>query len=169
MSPLLTRAGQIAGLDTSPLLRLRLMSESLLTIIFHRLDHIWVYEHDYRDLGGAELRTLLAQRKAFEHCVSGVLVEAVYQGALQTTETRLATLQFLNLHNHTYQWVRPHGPWSPAFLSRECCSTFFRGFGAPESVVREVETRAQVFKHLHTELPLDPEADWIPVPAGTDV
>ncbi|MFF3149467.1 TetR/AcrR family transcriptional regulator, partial [Streptomyces sp. NPDC057927] len=59
MRPLLSRARQIAELDEDPLLRLRLLSESLLTIIFRRLDHIWVYEHDYRSLSGDELETLL--------------------------------------------------------------------------------------------------------------
>ncbi len=38
--PLLSRARQIADLDMSPLLRLRLLSESLLTVIFRRLDAV---------------------------------------------------------------------------------------------------------------------------------
>ncbi len=69
MDPLLSRAQQIAGLDADPLVRLRLLSESLLTIIFRRLDHIWVYEHDYRSLTGDYLKTLLGQRAEFEQLV----------------------------------------------------------------------------------------------------
>ncbi|RMB85112.1 TetR/AcrR family transcriptional regulator [Streptomyces shenzhenensis] len=166
MRPLLSRAREIAGLDEDPLLRLRLLSESLLTIIFRRLDHIWVYEHDYRSLSGDELQTLLGQRSDFEQLVSTLLMEAVERGTFQPFEPRLATLQFLNLHNHTYQWVRPDGPWDPAFLSRQYCATLFRGFGAAEGTLPDVEKRAAAFKRDRPELPLDPEAVWESVPVG---
>jgi AcrR family transcriptional regulator len=164
MGPLLERARQIAGLDTEPLLRLRLLSESLLTIIYRRLDHIWVYEHDYRSLSGTELETLLAQRSAFEEVVRGLLAEAARRGALRALEPRLATLQFLNLHNHTYQWVRPDGQWDPAFLSREYCATLLRGFGAAESALTELESEVARFKRERPDQPLDPEAHWRPEP-----
>jgi AcrR family transcriptional regulator len=166
MGPLLERARQIAGLETDPLLRLRLLSESLLTIIYHRLDHIWVYEHDYKSLSGKELEALLGQRAAFEQVVRGLLAEAARRGAFRALEPRLATLQFLNLHNHTYQWVRPDGQWDPAFLSREYCATLFRGFGAAEAALAEVEDSAARFKRERPGQPLDPEAAWRPEPAA---
>jgi len=166
MRPLLSRARQIAELDEGPLLRLRLLSESLLTIIFRRLDHIWVYEHDYRSLSCDELETLLGQRSDFEHLVSGLLAEAVDQGIFRALQPRLATLQFLNLHNHTYQWVRPEGQWDAAFLSREYCATLFRGFGASDIALPEVEERAAAFKRDRPDLPLDPEAEWQPGAVG---
>ncbi|MEV7981770.1 TetR/AcrR family transcriptional regulator [Streptomyces sp. NPDC086519] len=165
MGPLLARTRQIADLDTEPLLRLRLLSESLLTIIFRRLDHIWVYEHDYRSLSGDELKTLLGQRSDFEELISGLLSQAMEQGTFRTMSPRLATLQFLNLHNHTYQWVRPEGPWDAAFLSREYCATLFRGFGAPDHALPKVEELAEAFKRDRPGLALDPEAEWEPVPA----
>ncbi|MFJ1805835.1 MULTISPECIES: TetR/AcrR family transcriptional regulator [unclassified Streptomyces] len=160
MGPLLSRARQIADLDTDPLLRLRLLSESLLTIIFRRLDHIWVYEHDYRSLSGAELKILLGQRSDFEELISALLAEAVEQGTFRAMPPRLATLQFLNLHNHTYQWVRTDGPWDAAFLSGEYCATLFRGFGAPDHALPKLEERAEAFKRDRPDLPLDPEAGW---------
>jgi AcrR family transcriptional regulator len=166
MRPLLSRARQIAELDEDPLLRLRLLSESLLTIIFRRLDHIWVYEHDYRSLSGDELETLLGQRSDFENLVSGLLAEAVDQGIFRALQPRLATLQFLNLHNHTYQWVRPEGQWDAAFLSREYCATLFRGFGASDNALPDVEERAAAFKRDRPDLPLDPEAEWTPAAVG---
>ncbi|MFI6338923.1 TetR/AcrR family transcriptional regulator [Streptomyces sp. NPDC050535] len=166
MAPLLARARQIAAVDTDPLLRLRLLSESLLTIIFHRLDHIWVYEHDYRSLSGKELEILLGQRADFEHLITGLLTEAADQGSFRLAEPRLATLQFLNLHNHTYQWVKPGGRWDPAYLSREYCATLFRGFGASDSDLRDVEDRAATFGRDRPELPLDPEAAWEPAPVA---
>ncbi|MFD4508067.1 TetR/AcrR family transcriptional regulator [Streptomyces sp. NPDC058457] len=160
MGPLLSRARQIADLDMDPLLRLRLLSESLLTIIFRRLDHIWVYEHDYRSLSGDELKTLLAQRSDFEQLISDLLSQAMEQGVFRTMSPRLATLQFLNLHNHTYQWVKPDGQWDAQFLSHEYCATLFRGFGAPDHALPKVEEQAQEFKRDQPGLPLDPEAEW---------
>ncbi|MER5787323.1 TetR/AcrR family transcriptional regulator [Streptomyces hyaluromycini] len=160
MGPLLSRARQIADLDMDPLLRLRLLSESLLTIIFRRLDHIWVYEHDYRSLSGDELKTLLAQRSDFEQLISDLLSQAMEQGMFRTMSPRLATLQFLNLHNHTYQWVKPDGQWDAQFLSHEYCATLFRGFGAPDHALPKVEKQAQEFKRDRPGLPLDPEAEW---------
>ncbi|MEU6200765.1 TetR/AcrR family transcriptional regulator [Streptomyces sp. NPDC047061] len=160
MGPLLARARQIAELDAGPLLRLRLLSESLLTIIFRRLDHIWVYEHDYRSLSGEELKTLLGQRADFEQVVAGLLSEAMEQHVLRTMPARLATLQFLNLHNHTYQWVNPEGQWDAELLSREYCATLFRGFGAPDHALPKIEEQAEAFKQEHPGLSLDPETEW---------
>ncbi|MEV0634476.1 TetR/AcrR family transcriptional regulator [Streptomyces sp. NPDC050619] len=162
MGPLLARARQIAALDEEPLVRLRLLSESLLTIIYRRLDHIWVYEHDYRSLTGDYLQTLLRQRSDFEHLVMGLLTEAIEDGTFRAVEPRLATLQFLNLHNHTYQWVKPDGRWDAADLSREYCSTLFRGLAARVTALPDVEAQAARFKHDRTDLPLDPEAVWEP-------
>ncbi|MFJ9710340.1 TetR/AcrR family transcriptional regulator [Streptomyces sp. NPDC101234] len=166
LTPLLNRAREVAGLDESPLTRLRLLSESLLTIIFHRLDHIWVYEHEYRSLSGDELDTVLRQRTEFERLVAGILSEAAGQDMIRAVQPRLATLEFLNLHNHTYQWVRTDGSWDPAFLAREYCATLFRGFGAADHVLEAVEERAEAFKRERPGLPLDPEAVWGPVPVA---
>jgi AcrR family transcriptional regulator len=160
MTPLLSRAREISALDVDPLLRLRLLSEALLTTILRRLDHIWVYEHDYRSLTGDYLQTLLGQRSEFERLVRGLLTEAVGQGRFRAMPPRLATLQFLNLHNHTYQWVKPDGRWDAAELSREYCGTLLRGFGAPGAVLPDVEEAADAFKRDRPELPLDPEAEW---------
>lgn len=163
MTPLLSRAREIAALESPPLVRLRLLSESLLTIIFRRLDHIRVYEHDYRNLTGVPLRALLDQRAAFERVVTSLLTEAIEQGDCSATDPRLVTLQFLNLHNHTYQWAKPGGRWDAARLSREYCHTLLLGFGAPGATLPDVEEAAKAFKRAHPRLPLDPEAPWPPV------
>ncbi|WP_327400177.1 TetR/AcrR family transcriptional regulator [Streptomyces sp. NBC_01288] len=167
LGPLLARAQEIAALDETPLLRLRLLSESLLTIIFRRLDHIWVYEHDYRSLGGAELETVLRQRADFERLITGLLTEAVEEGTFRAVELDLATRQFVNLHHHTYQWVRPEGRWDAAFLSAEYCSTLFRGFAASVDGLPDVEALAAEFKRARPALHLDPEATWEAVSAAS--
>ncbi|GAB3378482.1 TetR/AcrR family transcriptional regulator [Amycolatopsis echigonensis] len=128
LGPLLTAARQIAALDEDPVLRLRLLSETLLGNILARLDHIWVYEHDYRHLRGANRARLLRQRREFEKIVLDLLAEAMESGAFRRLDPRLAMLQFLNLHNHTYQWAHRDGQWDAEFLSREYCATLFSGF-----------------------------------------
>lgn len=146
MDPLLSRARQIAGLDADPLVRLRLLSESLLTIILRRLDHIWVYEHDYRHLRGANRTRLLRQRREFEKIVQDLLVEAMESGAFRKLNARLAMLQFLNMHNHTYQWAKPDGEWDAEFLSREYCATLISGFRSPSYDADDLEERVRSFR-----------------------
>ncbi|MGW1622205.1 hypothetical protein [Streptomyces sp. NPDC002172] len=107
----------------------------------------------------------MGQRSDFEQLISGLLAEAVEQGTFRAIPPRLATLQFLNLHNPTYQWVRPDGQWDAAFLSREYCATLFRGFGAPEHALSQVEEQAEAFKRDRPNLSLDPETEWEPLSA----
>ncbi|WP_326565611.1 TetR/AcrR family transcriptional regulator [Amycolatopsis rhabdoformis] len=146
LRPLLTAARRIATLDEDPVLRLRLLSETLLDIILARLDHIWVYEHDYRHLRGANRARLLRQRREFERIVLEILTAAMDSGAFRRLDPRLAMLQFLNLHNHTYQWARPDGPWDAAFLSREYCATLISGFCSPGYDVADLEERVAQFR-----------------------
>ncbi|MET7993522.1 TetR/AcrR family transcriptional regulator [Amycolatopsis sp. NPDC005232] len=146
LRPLLTAARRIATLDEDPVLRLRLLSETLLDIILERLDHIWVYEHDYRHLRGANRARLLRQRREFERIVLELLTAAMDTGAFRRLDPRLAMLQFLNLHNHTYQWARPDGPWDAAFLSREYCATLISGFCSPGYDVADLEERVAAFR-----------------------
>ena len=128
IGPLLVQAREIERLDAPALVRVRLLSETLLTTVFARLDHIWVYEHDYRHVGGDNRKKILRQRREFEKLLRGLLEQAIEDGALRTIDPQLAVLQFLNLHNHTYQWAHraPKG-WTPARLSRDYCATLFTG------------------------------------------
>jgi TetR/AcrR family transcriptional regulator, cholesterol catabolism regulator len=131
LQPLLSQAQRIVSLDADPVLRICMLSESLLEIIFSRLDHIWVYEHDYRHLTGDNLRRFIQQRRLFEDFVQRLLTEAIAAGKFRQLDPRLATLQFLNLHNHTYQWLHVgEQRWTPSTLSSEYCQTLLRGFGA---------------------------------------
>lgn len=146
LTPLLAAARRIAALDEEPVVRLRLLSETLLQVILRRLNHIWVYEHDYRQLRGANKTRLTDQRREFERIMEDLLAEASESGAFRPMHTHLALLQFLNMHNHTYQWVRPGGPWDAAFLSREYCTTLFCGFRAEGYDLRDLEDRVSRFK-----------------------
>jgi AcrR family transcriptional regulator len=157
LGPLLRAARRIATLEEEPVLRLRLLSEVLLGIILERLDHIWVYEHDYRHLRGANRARLLRQRREFERIVQDLLVAAMESGVFRKMDPRLAMLQFLNLHNHTYQWARPGGEWNAEFLSKEYCATLIAGFRGESYDSADLEARVQSFRAIST--------DWTAVPA----
>ena len=146
LGPLLTAARRIAALDEDPVLRLRLLSETLLGNILARLDHIWVYEHDYRHLRGSNRARLLRQRREFEKIVLDLLTEAMASGAFRNLDPRLAMLQFLNLHNHTYQWAHRDGQWDAEFLSREYCTTLFSGFCSTDYDVAGLEKRLTEYR-----------------------
>lgn len=152
LNPLLEVARRIADLPASPAVRLRLTSEVLLDIIMQRLDHIWVYEHDYRLVSAESRTTLVAQRHEFEDLVVGLIDAAVEAGEFRPMDTRLAMLQFLNLHNHTYQWVRPAGRWPAAELSAEYCRTLFHGFASDSYDADSLEAQASVARAEYGDL-----------------
>ncbi|MEV0904392.1 TetR/AcrR family transcriptional regulator [Streptomyces hokutonensis] len=142
MRPLLASAHRIAALeDVDPVLRLRMLSQTLLENTLARLDHVWVYKHDYRNLRGANRARLLDQRSEFEEIVEDLLVAAMDDGSFRALDPRLATLQFLNMHNHTYQWVKVDGAWDAQYLSSAYCTTLFRGLGRPGSRFDDIEDR----------------------------
>ena len=143
--PLLAEARIIAALaDEEPLVRLRLLSQALLEIIFARVDHIWVYEHDYRHVTGPNRKRLVRQRHEFEDLVRDLIREAMEDGALRTVDLRLAVLQFLNLHNHTYQWAHTAGAgWTPARLAAEYCTTMFLGLAAQPFSAADFEEKVR--------------------------
>ena len=151
LMPLLEAARELAALDVAPVVRLRLVSELLLDMIVRRLDHIWVYEHDYRQLSPANQATLVGQRHEFENIVVDLLQAAVDAGEFREMDVRLGMLQFLNLHNHTYQWIRPNSRWDAATLSVEYCETLFRGFAAAGFDPDTVEERTARFRAEHPD------------------
>jgi hypothetical protein len=126
MDPLLREAAAISELGLSFPARLRLLSESLLWQIVHRLDHVWVFLHEYRQLQG-EYRTLFREkRQRFEGTIRDALEEGSRLGRLRVTDLDLATLAFLNLHNYTYQWVAGRD-LSVEDLARFYCEIFLNG------------------------------------------
>jgi len=148
LEPLLTAARSIAEIDLNPFVKIRLVSELLLVSIFSRPEHVWVYEHDYRQLSRARRSEFRDLRKEFESIVEACLIEGMRSGALREIDPRLACLQFLNLHNHTYQWARPDTPWSPEDLSKEYCSTLFHGWAAPSGEVENLEQQVESLRPL---------------------
>jgi AcrR family transcriptional regulator len=137
LAPLLVATKGIEALPTTAMAKLRMVSQHLSSVILERLDHIWVYEHDYRYLTGDNRTRVLEQRRLFERMLRDLIEAAIDDGDLPPADARLATLQFLNLHNHTYQWARANQPWTASDLSATYYRTLMLGFGAaPEAVDR---------------------------------
>jgi AcrR family transcriptional regulator len=145
LGPLLDETERLFRLDLSPLVRLRLLSRHLLTVIFSRLEHIWVYEHDYRYLSADKRQRVLDQRHRFEGYVTSLLEEAMESRQIDPADGQVLMLQFLNLHNHTYQWARPGSRLGPDVLSATYFSTLMRGFGARPAAIRKAEEAASAF------------------------
>jgi hypothetical protein len=143
------------------MVRLRLLSQNLMSVILGRLSHIWVYEHDYRHLTGDNRTAVVRQRHQFEAMVRSLLEEAMAAGDLAEADSKLATLQFLNLHNHTYQWARAGQPWSVTDLAVTYYRTLMLGFGAKAGVVRKAEAAAVALMER------DPVLDREPAPQAS--
>lgn len=139
--PLLEEAAEIVSLPEGAAVRLRLLSESLLRSIFQRVDHIWVYEHEYRILQSARRRAFLADRQAFEEVVSSLLNDGVEAGLFEISDLKLATFQFLNLHNYTFKWINTKGRWTAQHLSSQYCATLFHGMATRRLDTDDVERR----------------------------
>jgi AcrR family transcriptional regulator len=130
LEPLLQLSRPIAAVPADPLVRLRLVSRALLEVMLGRLEYVRVYEHDLRNLRGANRTALVRQRREFEAIVTGLIAEAMGSGTFRPGDPHLATLQFLNLHNRTYEWFDARGPWDAAYLSEAYCRTLFGGLCA---------------------------------------
>jgi AcrR family transcriptional regulator len=143
LGPLLELAVEIQAQDAAPLVKMRLLSQLLLDIILDRLDHIWVYEHDYRLLTGENRKRFKQRRREFEDILTASLKGAAESGLLQIDDLKLAMYQFLNLHNHTYQWARELMKWSASDLSTVYFRTLMLGFGGTSEAVAEAEAEAR--------------------------
>jgi AcrR family transcriptional regulator len=145
MDPLLANSRLVATLDTSPVVKLRLVSQCLLDTIVHSLPYVWVYEHEVRALRGRQREKFLAPRRQFESIVRELVHECREAGLLHVDDEHLATLMFLNLHNHTYQWVNPQGSWQASELSRQYCTTLFTGMTTDRVDMADVEREMASF------------------------
>lgn len=139
LSPLLESAARIRAGEESAMVKLRLLSQTLMAVILANPDHIWVYEHEHRSLTGENRVRFRNRRIEFETIVTEVIAEAGATGVLRVDDLRLATLQFLNLHNHTNKWAKPGMKWDASDLSKAYFRTLMLGQGATESTVEEVE------------------------------
>jgi AcrR family transcriptional regulator len=154
VKPLTRRAQAIVALPASAVARLRLVSELLLRSIFAERNLVVVYEHDQGHLTGVRRQRFVADRAEFEHIITGLIGECVAERSFTLEDPHLAMLEFLNLHNHTYQWVDPTGSWTAPFLSERYCAVLFVGFGLTRRRLAAVEQEvAGLLGHHEIDLP----------------
>ncbi len=146
MTPLLAATQRIAELSIPAELRLRLLSETLLEVVEHRLEYIRVVEHEIERLSTDHLGRMLGQRQQFENRVAGLHSEAMRAGAFRQTDPRMCMFLFFNMHNYTYQWLRPGGSWDAAYLSARYCEVLFGGLAAPGLDLARLEEQVAEFR-----------------------
>jgi AcrR family transcriptional regulator len=139
MQPLLEVTEHIASLDAHPLVRLRLLSESLLQAITERHDHVRVFLHEHRALQGELLEQFRSRRRAYEDLVTGMFAAGVEQGLFEIEDLRLTTLAFLGMHNSSYQWIKVGGRLDSLTISARYCTIFFDGITSGGPSVKDVE------------------------------
>jgi hypothetical protein len=88
-----------------------------------------LHEHDYRRLTGDSRTRVVAQRHEFEGIVRDMLEAAARADRLREVDSDLAMLQYLNMHNYTYSWVGPDGPWSADELRVNTAGRRWQGWG----------------------------------------
>lgn len=164
MTPLLASAQRIAGLEIAAELRLRLLSETLLEVVEHRLEYIRVVEHEIERLTADHRGRMLGQRRQFEDLVAGLHAEAMRAGAFRQRDPRMSMLQFFNMHNYTYQWLRPGRSWNAAFLAAQYCEVLFGGFAEPDLDLTQIEERVAEFRATYD----GPSLSGLALPEATD-
>jgi hypothetical protein len=73
-----------------------------------------------------------------------LFAEAIAGGELKPLDEKLAMLQFLNLHAHTYTWAASMENLKPADLSAAYCATIF--FGMASSAGDDLEAEVRRFR-----------------------
>jgi TetR/AcrR family transcriptional regulator, cholesterol catabolism regulator len=135
IGPLILIGNRIMKLDAPALVRLRLLSGMQLELMLERLEHIWVYEHDRRYLTGTNRSRMVRQRSEYEAIIVRLMDDLFQSERFRCVDVRLAMLQYINIHNHTYQWARSENRWSSEDLSREYCATLLAGFAENASKI----------------------------------
>ncbi|MFF3567571.1 TetR family transcriptional regulator [Nocardia jiangxiensis] len=127
IDPLLSEASTIVHSDIGFQAKLRLLSESLLRQIVHRQDHVRVFLHEFHQLQGDYRIVFRMKRRRFESQILEVLADGKREDALRVQDLELTMLAFLNLHNHTYQWLSRRKDLTVADLARVYCELFLNG------------------------------------------
>lgn len=158
MDPLLHDAAMIYAIKASASARLTLMSELLLQMIIEHRDHVWVFLHEYRQLSGNELKKFRRKRGEFERYISDLITAGVDDGDYDVKDVRLATLAWLNMHNHTYHWAASEPNVTVQRLSSAYSSLMLKGLAVPgfsfDDLKAEVDKARDELTDLRASQPL---------------
>ena len=132
MAPLMRDCGDIVDLTANAYVRLRLVSEAILAAIESSGNLIYVSLHEYKALTGDLAQRFRDQRDEFEGLIAALLEDGQQAGIFGFEDLRLTVLAFLNLHNHSYHWLRPDGPMTAVEISARFSQIFFGGVGTSD-------------------------------------
>lgn len=148
MDPLIEATARIEAIDSSPLIRLRLISEILLQVASDRPDHLWVFMHEYRALHGELLERFRRRRRQYEEVVFKLFEQGAAEGAFQIEDVRITVLGFLGMHNFAYQWLRADGPLTTREISEAFCRIFFEGITDGSGAIGAVADDLDQYRQL---------------------
>jgi AcrR family transcriptional regulator len=126
-------AGRILALpDASPLERLRLLVDRLITSYEENYPYMYVYiQEDMHKVAGEEspwAKQMTRQTRRFERAVITVINEGREQGAVrEDIPTKLMSNALFGMLNWTHRWYTPQRKLPPHELSDAFCSIFLEG------------------------------------------
>lgn len=136
MDDVLQGAEDVLSLDVPPAQALRMMGVELIRILGQYPDHVWVFLHEWRSLTGERLAEFRRRRELYSDAVERVLRDGVEQGEFYIKDITFTALAWHNLHNFTYQWLRPDGDLSPLQIANHFYDLFMHGIAANVEVVQ---------------------------------
>ena len=151
MDDVLKSADDVLSLNVPPSQALRMMGVELIRILALYPDHVWVFLHEWCSLTGERLAEFRRRRDLYGNAVERVLREGVEQGEFHIEDIRLTALAWHNLHNFTYQWLRPDGELSPLQIANRFYDVFMHGIAASAEAPRHHGTAGP--DRAHMDLP----------------
>jgi AcrR family transcriptional regulator len=98
-----------AALDRSPSDRLKIIVESVLTIIFEYRKFIVVYEREEKNLNPERMREIRELRKLFDHRLADILSEGNSLGDFEIVDPVLTATTIGGMITWVAQWYSPDG------------------------------------------------------------
>lgn len=98
-----------AALDRSPSDRLKIIVESVLTIIFEYRKFIVVYEREEKNLNPERMREIRELRKLFDHRLADILSEGNSLGDFEIVDHVLTATTIGGMITWVAQWYSPDG------------------------------------------------------------
>ena len=98
-----------AALDRSPSDRLKIIVESVLTIIFEYRKFIVVYEREEKNLNPERMREIRELRKLFDHRFADILAEGNSLGDFEIVDPVLTATTIGGMITWVAQWYSPDG------------------------------------------------------------
>lgn len=98
-----------AALDRSPSDRLKIIVESVLTIIFEYRKFIVVYEREEKNLNPERMREIRELRKLFDHRLADILAEGNSLGVFEIVDPVLTATTIGGMITWVAQWYSPDG------------------------------------------------------------